>query len=195
MRYRKAVYAALRSIEAQKQKPGAKEWLAIRKEAGQKLDPEAAEVICRYVQIADPYGVCADFPEELDCVGRLFFARSPESDIWVEFGDLPKATVEKLMRWMESGDYDKSPLGQDRDRIVPLTYEIAQAEVQVALRRNLWTSGLLIEECRQLPDGRFQFIAKEHLPNGSSAALNSIKPDVAKSQPTAPSQTEQRGTQ
>jgi len=161
------MYAALRSIEAQKEKPGAKGWLASRKQAGLELDPDTAEVTCRYVQLADPYGVCADFPEELDFFSRVFFARSPDSDIWVRFDDLPKATVERLMQWMETGDYGKSSLGQDRDRIAPLTYEIAQAEVQVALRRNLWTSALLIEECSQLPDGRLQFTVAEHRPNGS----------------------------
>jgi hypothetical protein len=166
MRYPKKLVAALRSINAQMEKPGAKEWLASRKKAGQEIDPETAEVICRYVHLADPYGVCADFPEELDFFSRVFFARSPNSDIWVRFDDLPKATVERLMQWMETGDYGKSSLGQDRDRIAPLTYEIAQAEVQVALRRNLWTSALLIEECSQLPDGRFQFTVAEHRPNG-----------------------------
>src|SRR5262249_4109293 len=32
------------------------EWLAIRKEAGLKIDPESAEVNWWYAQVADPYG-------------------------------------------------------------------------------------------------------------------------------------------
>ena len=40
----------------------------------------------------DPYGVYPELPEELQQVGREYFARSPGSDIWVWFGDLPEAT-------------------------------------------------------------------------------------------------------
>jgi hypothetical protein len=71
-------------------------WLATRKEAGLKIDPETAEVDWIYVQTLDPYGVYPDLPAECQQVGRAYFARSPDSDIWVEFGDLPKATAEAL---------------------------------------------------------------------------------------------------
>jgi hypothetical protein len=71
-------------------------WLAIRKEAGLTIDPEAAEVFWIYGQIADPYNVRPDLREECDCIGRIYFARSPNSDIWVEFNDLPDATQEAL---------------------------------------------------------------------------------------------------
>ena len=37
----------------------------------------------------DPYGVCPDLPAECQQVGREYFARAPESDVWVWFGDLP----------------------------------------------------------------------------------------------------------
>jgi hypothetical protein len=60
-----------------------KEWLAIRKEAGRRLDPKTAQVACWYAQMMDPYGVCPELPVELDYVGREDFARSPESEIWV----------------------------------------------------------------------------------------------------------------
>jgi hypothetical protein len=74
------------------------QWLAIRKEAGLKIDPETAEVDWNYGQTLDPYGVCDEWelPEEFHCVGREYFARSPGSDIWVEFGDLPEETRERL---------------------------------------------------------------------------------------------------
>ena len=71
-------------------------WLAIRKEAGLKIDPETAEVDWTYAQTLDPYGVDPDLPEEYRQVGREYFARSPGSDIWVWFGDLPKETREAL---------------------------------------------------------------------------------------------------
>jgi hypothetical protein len=74
------------------------QWLAIRKEAGLKIDPETAEVDWNYGDICDPYGVCDEWelPEEFLCVGRVYYARSPESDIWVSFDDLPDTVREKL---------------------------------------------------------------------------------------------------
>lgn len=72
------------------------EWLAVRKEAGLKIDPETAEVEWWYAQTLDPYGVYPDLPEECHQVERAYFACSPESDIWVEFGDLPEATRNAL---------------------------------------------------------------------------------------------------
>ena len=69
-----------------------KVWLASRKEAGFKIDPETAEVDWEYAQVLDPYGVYPELPEESQQVGRAYFARSPGSDVWVWFGDLPDAT-------------------------------------------------------------------------------------------------------
>ena len=66
-------------------------WLASRKEAGLKIDPETAEVEWTYAQTLDPYGVYHDLPEEYWQVGREYFARSPGSDVWVWLGDLPDA--------------------------------------------------------------------------------------------------------
>jgi hypothetical protein len=70
-------------------------WLASRKEAGLKIDPETAEVEWTYAQTLDPYGVYPLLPEEY-CVGREYFARSPGDDVWVWFGDLPQATRNAL---------------------------------------------------------------------------------------------------
>src|SRR5436853_1881638 len=72
------------------------EWLAIRKEAGTRIDPETAEVDWNFAQTLDPYGIIAELPEEYQQVGRAYFARSPGSDIWVHFDDLPDATREAL---------------------------------------------------------------------------------------------------
>jgi hypothetical protein len=72
------------------------EFLSIRKEAGLKIDPATAEVEWLYALTLDPYGIGLDIPEEYQCVWREYFARSPESDIWVEFGDLPPATRDLL---------------------------------------------------------------------------------------------------
>jgi hypothetical protein len=45
------------------------QYLAIRKEAALKIDPDTAEVDWSYIQIMDPYGVRADLPEECHCFG------------------------------------------------------------------------------------------------------------------------------
>jgi hypothetical protein len=71
-------------------------WLAIRKEAGRKIDPETAEVMWEHGQVFDPYGVEAELPVERDCIGRIYFARSSGSDIWVCFYDLANATCDAL---------------------------------------------------------------------------------------------------
>jgi hypothetical protein len=73
-------------------------WLAIRKEAGLKIDPETAEVDWTYAQTLDPYGLDPDLPEEYRQVGRAYFARSPGSKVWVHFSDLPKDTRDALWK-------------------------------------------------------------------------------------------------
>jgi hypothetical protein len=73
-----------------------KRWLETRTEAGLQIDPKTAEVFWRYAQTLDPYGVDPDLPEEYRQVGREYFARSPGSDVWVWFGDLPEATRNAL---------------------------------------------------------------------------------------------------
>lgn len=78
------------------------QWLAIRKEAGTRIDPETAEVKWVYAQILDPYGVYSDLPENLQLIGRAYFARSPESDIWVRLGDLPDHVYEALLKTHQS---------------------------------------------------------------------------------------------
>jgi hypothetical protein len=72
------------------------QWLEIRKEAGKHIDPSTAEVTWIYAQTLDPYGVHSDLPVELQQIGRERFARSPENDIWVWFGDLPGEVQKKF---------------------------------------------------------------------------------------------------
>lgn len=50
----------------------------------------------RYALTLDPYGVHPELPEELQQVGREYFARRPGGEVWVEFGDLPKKTRDAL---------------------------------------------------------------------------------------------------
>lgn len=78
------------------------QWLLIRKEEGMRIDPDVAEVMWTYAQTLDPYGVDPDLPEECFGVGREYFARTPGSDIWVHFRDLPAETRDRLWRMHRS---------------------------------------------------------------------------------------------
>jgi hypothetical protein len=72
------------------------QWLAIRKEAGLHIDPETAEVMWKYAQTLDPYGIDPGLPEELQQIGREYFARAPGSNVWVSFDDIPDAIRDAL---------------------------------------------------------------------------------------------------
>jgi len=82
--------------EAQAIELTTEEWIATRKEAGLKIDPATAEVTWKWAQVLDPYGVNPNLPEECDQVGRVWFVRSPGSDVWVCEYDLPEATITAL---------------------------------------------------------------------------------------------------
>jgi len=70
---------------------------ALRKEVGRHIDPDTAEVDWVYAQVLDPYGDGRDLPEEFQQVGRDYFARSPGSNLWIWFPDLPDATADRLL--------------------------------------------------------------------------------------------------
>jgi hypothetical protein len=74
------------------------QWLAIRKQAALQIDPETAKVDWKFAQTFDPYGVDPDLPEEYKQIGRAYFARSPGSDIWVSFDDLPEMVRDALWK-------------------------------------------------------------------------------------------------
>lgn len=78
------------------------QWLQIRKEEALRIDADNAEVFWSFEHTLDPYGVDPELPEECRQVGREYFARSPGSDIWVWFGDLPAETRKKLWNRRES---------------------------------------------------------------------------------------------
>jgi hypothetical protein len=80
------------------------EWLAIRKEAGLKIDPETAKVTWEWGLVLDPYGVL-EIEEDGRCIGRSYFARAPENDIWVSFHDLPAEIVSALWNKVDANAY------------------------------------------------------------------------------------------
>lgn len=81
------------------------EFLASREAAGLRIDPHSAdvEVTFWWAQVLDPYGVQDLTPEE-NCVGRSYFACSPDSGGWVSFYDLPDQTRDELWRRIDSGE-------------------------------------------------------------------------------------------
>jgi hypothetical protein len=98
------------------------QWLAIRKEAGRLIYPKTAEVFWTYSKILDPYGVYSELPEECYQVGQDYFARSPESYVWVWFGDLPTATLSALCKKHEAQlAHPRRTLGDLEARLMPLT--------------------------------------------------------------------------
>jgi hypothetical protein len=63
-------------------------WLAIRTEAALSIDPDTAEATWCLGSYLDPYGIDRMRSLEQSTVGQLYFARAPDSDIWVSFHDL-----------------------------------------------------------------------------------------------------------
>ena len=60
-----------------------------------RIDPETAKIKWKCVSYLDPYQVFQDSPS----VGHLqrYFARSPQSDVWVSWDDLPEEVQELFM--------------------------------------------------------------------------------------------------
>jgi hypothetical protein len=95
--------------ESETKKRTRKQWLAVRKEAGLKIDPETAEVSCEHGSVRDPYGLY-DLTDEEDNIGRNYFARSPGS-VWVSFHDLPDAVRDRLWARFMARDFADDDLG------------------------------------------------------------------------------------
>jgi hypothetical protein len=74
------------------------EYLAVIKKAALKIDAETAEVLWDWGSERDPYYLFEHGDDWEDCVGRNYWARSPGSEVWVEFGDLPKTTQDALWK-------------------------------------------------------------------------------------------------
>src|SRR5262249_61213030 len=77
------------------------QWLAIRKEAALHINPDTAEVFWCYAETLDPYGLY-DLPKEYSQIGRAYFARAPESDVWVAFHDLSEPTRDALWQKLKA---------------------------------------------------------------------------------------------
>jgi hypothetical protein len=83
------------------------QFLAEREQAGLKIAPATAEVSRTWGPPFDPYGIVGEENLPPTCQGygstKLYWACSPGSDIWVEFGDLPDETRMALRELLKTG--------------------------------------------------------------------------------------------
>ena len=74
---------------------------AFRREIGRHINPETAELWWEYGHGVDPYGDIPDLPDSSVCIGRVYFAKAPDSEFWISFGDLPKDVVAAIWKRLE----------------------------------------------------------------------------------------------
>ena len=67
-----------------------------RRAAGLSIDPSTAQIEWWYAQTLDPYGDGLPLLPGTEQIDREYFARAPDSDIWVSVHDLPGATREAI---------------------------------------------------------------------------------------------------
>lgn len=92
------------------EKQDVKAWLNARKEEGKLLDPETCELHWDYGYDCDPYGTgyvdgdpdhpIADWPE-MQQIGRQYWARRPNSGVWVNDQDWPAAISKVIWNRIE----------------------------------------------------------------------------------------------
>jgi hypothetical protein len=86
-----------------------------RRAAGLLLDPSTAEIDWNYAQTPDPYGDGLPLLPQEEVIGREYFARAPDSDIWVSVGDLPDATRDAIWKRFENTKGAMLRIGIDAD--------------------------------------------------------------------------------
>ena len=96
--------AVIPARESERIQNDKEQWLAVRKEAALRIDPEKAEVLWDCKRISDPYGMKPKLYEE-DWFAPDHFARADGSDVWVWFGDLPAAVRDRLWARIEAGEF------------------------------------------------------------------------------------------
>ncbi len=59
-------------------------------------------------RILDPYELCDHLPDQLQLVGREYFARSLDTEDGVAFDDLPKPSRDRLWQRLRAGHFNES---------------------------------------------------------------------------------------
>jgi hypothetical protein len=95
------------SRKSEKSQLAKEQWLALRKDAALRIDPETAEVFGEYGSVRDPYYLFEHGDDWEDNIGRNYFARCPGIDVWVSFHDLPKVVCDRLWQRINAGDFDR----------------------------------------------------------------------------------------
>jgi hypothetical protein len=95
--------------------PTVEQWLEERKLEALRIDPATALVCGIHCPVDDPYGVMGPDGEEAHCIGLVFFARAPDAEFWVWFGDLPEVTVLALRERGESAELEAFASLEDWD--------------------------------------------------------------------------------
>ena len=67
-----------------------------RRAAGLSIDPSTAQIERWCAQTLDPYGDGLPLLPQAEQIGREYFARAPDADIWVSVHDLPDATRDAI---------------------------------------------------------------------------------------------------
>jgi hypothetical protein len=75
-----------------------------RIDAGKLIDPRAAKLRWRWGDISDVYGVLDE--EQETNIGRIYFLRAHDSDMWVNIYDLPDDTRDEFRRLLDAGYYN-----------------------------------------------------------------------------------------
>jgi len=79
-------------------------YLASRKKAAAEVNPKTAEVWWQWADPSDPYCLYLDrIPAECQNMGRVHFASSPGSHIWIAFCDLPASVRLELWDRLQKG--------------------------------------------------------------------------------------------
>ena len=84
-----------------------RDWIASRKAAAATVDMQTADLWWEHTQVLDPYGLSraeGTFTEEEYQIGRVYFARSPDSDGPVCEYDLSPAQRDAMYALIELGD-------------------------------------------------------------------------------------------
>jgi hypothetical protein len=71
------------------------EFIAEKQRIGRTVDPNTARVFWIWGEMLDPYNLGVEIPPEGHCIGRIYFAITPDKE-WIEFADLPVGTVAQL---------------------------------------------------------------------------------------------------